>query len=347
MFTPNDDIMESRRTISRRRALGVGGTVGLAGLIAACAPGTKTTNTAASTSTSAFATSTTSVAAAAANEQKLRELLNAAPGCVTTPEETQGPYYFDVDSIRSNITEDRPGLPLELMIRVQNVEGCVVGSSDNPVANAAVEIWHCDAGGVYSGFEVSSQAANNGGAGGAGGGGAAPSGNPPAGDPPQGNPPQGNPPSGTPPQGGGEGGPGGGQQGDGDQSTSGSVSDGSYAAGDKEATTSDDGTYLRGAQMTDSEGIVRFTSIYPGWYVSRTVHIHVKVHIDRKTVLTTQLFFDDTLSDTINADVSPYNEHKNRDTYNDTDKIFTKEGLVKAEYDGTKVLAAINIGIAA
>ena len=327
MFTPNDDIMESRRTISRRRALGVGGTVGLAGLIAACAPGTKTTNTAASTSTSAFATSTTSVAAAAANEQKLRELLNAAPGCVTTPEETQGPYYFDVDSIRSNITEDRPGLPLELMIRVQNVEGCVVGSSDNPVANAAVEIWHCDAGGVYSGFEVSSQAANNGGAGGAGGGDAAPSGNPP--------------------QGGGEGGPGGGPQGDGDQSTSGSVSDGSYAAGDKEATTSDDGTYLRGAQMTDSEGIVRFTSIYPGWYVSRTVHIHVKVHIDRKTVLTTQLFFDDTLSDTINADVSPYNEHKNRDTYNDTDKIFTKEGLVKAEYDGTKVLAAINIGIEA
>ena len=313
MFTPNDDIMESRRTISRRRALGVGGTVGLAGLIAACAPGTKTTNTAASTSTSAFATSTTSVAA-----------------------------YFDVDSIRSNITEDRPGLPLELMIRVQNVEGCVVGSSDNPVANAAVEIWHCDAGGVYSGFEVSSQAANNGGAGGAGGGDAAPSGNPPAGDPPQGNPP-----SDTPPQGGGEGGPGGGPQGDGDQSTSGSVSDGSYAAGDKEATTSDDGTYLRGAQMTDSEGIVRFTSIYPGWYVSRTVHIHVKVHIDRKTVLTTQLFFDDTLSDTINADVSPYNEHKNRDTYNDTDKIFTKEGLVKAEYDGTKVLAAINIGIEA
>ena len=55
------------------------------------------------------------------------------------------------------------------------------------------------------------------------------------------------------------------------------------------------------------------------------------------TVLTTQLFFDDTLSDIINADVSPYNEHKNRDTYNDTDKIFTKEGLVKAEYNNTKV----------
>ena len=45
------------------------------------------------------------------------------------------------------------------------------------------------------------------------------------------------------------------------------MSDGSYAAGDQEASPTDDGTYLRGAQMTNSEGIVRFTSIYPGWYV--------------------------------------------------------------------------------
>ena len=99
-------------------------------------------------------------------DQQLRELLDKAPGCVTSPEETQGPYYFDVDSIRRDITEGRPGLPLELMIRVQKAEGCVIGSSENPVENAAVEIWHCDAGGVYSGFEVSSQSANQGGAGG-------------------------------------------------------------------------------------------------------------------------------------------------------------------------------------
>ena len=97
--------------------------------------------------------------------------------------------------------------------------------------------------------------------------------------------------------------------------------------------------------MTNSEGIVRFTSIYPGWYVSRTVHIHVKVHINRDTVLTTQLFFDDTLNDTINAEVSPYNEHIGRDTYNKTDTIYSDEGLMQAHYDGEKVKAAINIGI--
>lgn len=98
-------------------------------------------------------------------------------------------------------------------------------------------------------------------------------------------------------------------------------------------------------QMTNSEGIVRFTSIYPGWYVSRTVHIHVKVHINRDTVLTTQLFFDDTLNDTINAEVSPYNEHTGRDTYKKTDTIYSDEGLMQAHYDGEKVIAAINIGI--
>ena len=97
--------------------------------------------------------------------------------------------------------------------------------------------------------------------------------------------------------------------------------------------------------MTNSEGIVRFTSIYPGWYVSRTVHIHVKVHINRDTVLTTQLFFDDALNDTINAEVSPYNEHTERDTYNKTDTIYSDEGLMQAHYDGEKVIAAINIGI--
>lgn len=350
MFTPNEDIIESRRKISRRRALGLGGSVGLAGLVAACT-NSNSAQTAA-TSAAGSATATTMAVAAGSVEQKLRELLDAAPGCITSPEETQGPYYFDVDSIRSNITEDRPGLPLELMIRVQNAQGCVVGSTENPVANAAVEIWHCDAGGVYSGFEVSSQSANNGGGGGGGpqggGQGEAPSGNPPAGNPPSGERPSGEPPQGGPSGEGGQGGPGGGEgsgQGGPGQESGGTVSDGSYAAGDTEATTSDDGTYLRGAQMTDANGIVRFTSIYPGWYVSRTVHIHVKVHIDRKTVLTTQLFFDDTLNDKINAEVSPYNEHKNRDTYNDTDQIYSKEGLMKAEYDGTKVLAAINIGI--
>lgn len=325
MFTPNDDILNSRKKISRRRALGLGGTVSLAGLLAAC--GVSNQPSSGDSSSASATTSASSSAAGSDVEQQLRELLAKAPSCVTSPEETQGPYYFDVDSIRRDITEDRPGLPLELMIRVHDVDGCVPDDISTGVENSAVEIWHCDAGGVYSGFEVASQSANQG-----GGGGQPPSGAPNGGEPPAGGP-GGQPPSGEPPAGG----PGG--------TASGSVSDGSYSSGEQEATTTDDGTYLRGAQMTDSSGIVRFTSIYPGWYVSRTVHIHVKVHINRDTVLTTQLFFDDNLSDKINAEVDPYNEHTGRDTYNKTDQIYSDGGLMQTSFDGERVLAAINIGI--
>ena len=84
-----------------------------------------------------------------------------------------------------------------------------------------------------------------------------------------------------------------------DPGWSGESSDGSYSSGDPEATPTDDGTYLRGAQATDANGVVRFTTIFPGWYVGRTTHIHCKVHIDRRTVLTTQLFFDDNVTDAI------------------------------------------------
>ena len=73
----------------------------------------------------------------------------------------------------------------------------VDASTCKPVKGALVEIWHCDAAGLYSGF----------------GGGAA------------------------------------------------------------------SRTFLRGGQRTDAKGLARFTTIYPGWYPGRTVHIHVKVHV--------------------------------------------------------------------
>lgn len=107
---------------------------------------------------------------------------------------------------------------------------------------------------------------------------------------------------------------------------SGETSDGSYSSGDVEATTTDDGTYLRGAQVTNADGIVFFDTIYPGWYRGRTVHIHLKVHIDRSTVLTTQLYFDDALTDEIFSTVEPYTEHSGRDTRNDTDSIHDPTG---------------------
>lgn len=126
---------------------------------------------------------------------------------------------------------------------------------------------------------------------------------------------------------------------------SGETSNGSYSVGDRESATSDDGTYLRGVQVADANGIVRFTTIYPGWYVGRSPHILVKVHVDKRTVLTAQLYFDDTVSDRIYSTVSPYTNHTGRDTRNDTDMIFDRTGLMTMQQVGDGFLAAINLGV--
>jgi protocatechuate 3,4-dioxygenase beta subunit len=66
---------------------------------------------------------------------------------VLAPELTEGPYYLDVDRVRSDITEGRPGTPLALALTVVNASTCA------PIKDAAVDIWHTDASGVYSGVE--------------------------------------------------------------------------------------------------------------------------------------------------------------------------------------------------
>jgi hypothetical protein len=67
--------------------------------------------------------------------------------CVLAPEQTEGPYYVDDAAIRRDVTEGKPGVPLTLRLTVVNVASC------KPIKGAAVEIWHCDAGGVYSGVQ--------------------------------------------------------------------------------------------------------------------------------------------------------------------------------------------------
>jgi protocatechuate 3,4-dioxygenase beta subunit len=79
-----------------------------------------------------------------------------AASCVLSPEVTEGPYWIDNKLTRRDITEDRPGLPLELVLTVQNAKTC------SPIKGADVEIWHCDAGGVYSGYESGSAGAPGG-----------------------------------------------------------------------------------------------------------------------------------------------------------------------------------------
>ncbi|WP_405544454.1 intradiol ring-cleavage dioxygenase [Streptomyces phaeochromogenes] len=100
-----------------------------------------------------------------------------------TSETTEGPYYIDADKLRQDITEDREGIPLTLRLKVIDNETC------KPIRNAAVDIWHCDALGLYSGYEDLSS--------GGGGGGTPPSGTPT--DVPSGTP------TGAPPGGGGGG----------------------------------------------------------------------------------------------------------------------------------------------
>lgn len=122
-----------------------------------------------------------------------------ATACVAlAPELTEGPFYLDDQMVRSDIVEDREGLPLNLTIGVIDTETCA------PLTNAAVEIWHCDACGYYSGV----------------------SGNNP----------------------------------------------GSDSSTDERAAATD-ATWLRGVQLTDNNGPVTFQTIFPGWYVSRAIHI--------------------------------------------------------------------------
>lgn len=74
------------------------------------------------------------------------------PTCVLTPEQTEGPYFSDLRLNRSDIRADpddgsvKPGVPLTLRLHVY----AAAGGACRPVPGAVVDIWHCDATGVYS-----------------------------------------------------------------------------------------------------------------------------------------------------------------------------------------------------
>src|SRR5262249_37328259 len=137
-------------------------------------------------------------------------------------------------------TEPRSGVPLLLTIRllVPSQDGC------RPLRGARVDVWHCDAQGLYSDIA--------------------------------------------------------------DRGTGGQ-------------------DFLRGYQLTDGDGRVTFSTIYPGWYAGRAVHIHSKVRVfglygEALTEFSTQLFFDDVVTDAVHA-TAPYAARGPRDTRNDADPI--------------------------
>jgi len=88
-------------------------------------------------------------------------------------------------------------------------------------------------------------------------------------------------------------------------------------------------TFLRGYQVTDSGGQARFTTVYPGWYPGRTVHVHFKIRTPadgpRSLEHTSQLYFDDALTDRVHAQ-PPYAQKGERNRRNDRDGIFRRGG---------------------
>ncbi|CDR08312.1 intradiol ring-cleavage dioxygenase [Streptomyces iranensis] len=291
---------QPQRDMTRRRAVVAGGAA-----VAAAGLGAAVATTASAGETSASASSATPSAATSSPSGEVCYRL--------TSETTEGPYYIDADKIRKDITEGKEGIPMTLRLKVIDSDSC------KPMAKAAVDIWHCDALGLYSGYESSSS----------GGGGTPPTGTPPTGTPPTDAPT--GAPTGAPPGG-----------------------------GHQEPT--DDKRYLRGTQLTDRHGFVEFTTVFPGWYRGRCVHIHTKVHIGGKltddgyegghTCHTGQLFFaEEAVLDS--AKVAPYNTSTTPRTTLDEDGIYpgngAQGGLLHLKYRKGKiekgVVGSLTLGV--
>jgi protocatechuate 3,4-dioxygenase beta subunit len=234
--------------VSRRQALAGFGSVSLGVLLAACSDDDGSALDATTTQTSPAASEPPPTSAG-----ELASRFDDAARCERTAEETEGPFYFEVDRVRSDIREGRDGATLRLGVRVRDLSrGC------NPIPNAVVDVWHCDATGSYS------------------------------------------------------------EPGE---------------------------TYLRGLQVTNRDGIVEFTTIYPGWYPGRTVHIHGKVHLDKRTVLTTQFYFADSFTDRVFAR-EPYASDRGRDAFNATDPLYERDLELTLSKEREAYLGLITLDIA-
>jgi protocatechuate 3,4-dioxygenase beta subunit len=184
---------------------------------------------------------------------------SGAVQCVLTPELTEGPYYIAGEKLRRDIRDGHPGTPLSLRLTVLNASTC------KPVLGAAVDIWHADAAGNYSGF-------------------------------------------------------------------------GSGASSR---------TFMRGIQKTDRNGLAVFTTVYPGWYQGRAVHIHVKVHAGGAVVHTGQLFFPDAVTAAAYK-VAPYTSRPRPDLLNGQDSIFVnggKRSMLAVHKDGSRYIGSISMGV--
>jgi protocatechuate 3,4-dioxygenase beta subunit len=132
-------------------------------------------------------------------------------------------------------------------------------------------------------------------------------------------------------------------------------SSGVYSDQASESTTTEQ--WLRGYQLTNTQGQVTFNTVIPGWYQGRTTHIHLRVRSSYSNASstsdgtnTTQLFFDQSFVDTLDTTVTPYSAEGKNNTTNANDHVFTGEtkganllSLVGNETSG--YVASVTVGI--
>jgi protocatechuate 3,4-dioxygenase beta subunit len=273
----NDDLPVGR-ILSRREMLTLFGAASGALLIAGCAPlqstsGETTLNTEAATAVALEADPTAMATADAEVATAVAANATTLPDCVVRPELTEGPYFVDEQLERSDIRTEpsdgsvKEGVLLALTFAVSQVSN----GACSPLAGAMVDVWHCDAQGVYSGVTDTAQ--------------------------------------------------------------------GFDTVGQK---------FLRGYQVTDATGLAQFTTIYPGWYTGRTVHIHFKIRIaadaDQTYEFTSQLFFDEALSDQVYTQ-EPYASKGQRDQLNSTDGIYNDLLLLAANQTAQGYASTFTIGL--
>ncbi|WP_035884097.1 intradiol ring-cleavage dioxygenase [Cupriavidus metallidurans] len=163
-----------------------------------------------------------------------------------TAQTTEGPFYFDAGKVRQDITEGQPGVPVEVRFTVVDMHG-------RPLAGRRVDLWHCNASGVYSGY-------------------------------------------------------------------AGQVDDHGQRVSMRNRT------FLRGSQPVGADGVAVFRTIYPGWYAGRATHLHMKVFDGSRTLLTTQCFLPDALSEYLYTQLPTYRRNGVRDILNRNDGIALMAG---------------------